>query len=258
MERIEFETPENVKVGYELAGLGSRFLAWFTDQLLLTVIGFIVVLGLIFGGIAVESNFGIFEDNGVPYALGIGIVIIGLGNFVYFVLCELLMRGQTVGKRQVNIRVVKANGFSLDAGSIIIRNLFRVLDHIPVMWVVPFFSGRSQRLGDMVAGTVLILDEPPKLQGLREILMARKPAERVFRFTPSSLQKLTATDYHAIEKLLERWGDLPGEQRESISATMVTGIVQRLAVDPPMPDQRRQFLEDLLSLEYQRQHRQVG
>src|SRR5690606_25914091 len=116
-------------------------------------------LGLVFGGIAVDSNFDFIDsEENVPFAIGIAILIIGLGNFVYYALFELFMRGQTIGKRQVNIRVVKTNGFGLDAGSIIIRNLFRILDHVPVMWIVPFFLSKAQRLGDMVAGTVLIFD----------------------------------------------------------------------------------------------------
>lgn len=258
MDHIEFETPENVKVRYEIAGLGSRFLAWITDQLLLVILGFLILLGLIVGGLAAGSDFQFSEERNVPYAIGLAILIIGLGNFVYFAVFELFMRGQTIGKRQVNIRVVKVNGFGLDAGSILIRNLFRVLDHIPVMWVVPFFSSRAQRLGDMVAGTVLVLDEPPKLQGLREILLARKPTERVFRFAPSALQKLRSSDFEAVEKLLDRWSELTSEQQQSLSATIAGALSQRLGMDPPAPDQRRQFLEDLLSLEYQRQHRQVG
>ena len=101
MSSLEFETPENVSVEFAPAGLGTRFLAWFTDQLLVWLLTFFLIIGLI---IAAVSLAGIEEfvtdleegdSNAELYLIGFMIVVWGLGSFLYFGMCELLMRGQT-------------------------------------------------------------------------------------------------------------------------------------------------------------------
>lgn len=260
MEFIEIETPENVKLSYQVAGLGSRFIAWFVDQLILLFGSLAIFLALFFSGVvsgAVFSSLGASMD-APRYAMGIAILVFGLGSFVYFAIFELLMRGQTPGKKQVYIRVINANGFSLSLGSVLMRNLFRVLDNIPLFWIVPFISAKGQRLGDIVAGTVLVQDEPKKLAGLRDVLLTRPASARVFRFGPEMLRKLNATDIEAIEKILERWQYLPEEQRLAFATALCEPLTARLQVPHPPPDQERQFLEDLLAAEYLRQQRQLG
>lgn len=95
---------------------------------------------------------------------------LGAGKFFYYGISELCLRGQTIGKRSSKIRVVKIDGFSLDAVSILVRNIFRVVDHLPLLWIVPLLSAKSQRLGDMVAGTIVIQQEVPKLTGVRSTI----------------------------------------------------------------------------------------
>ena len=92
-----------------------------------------------------------------------GIFYLGfaLSDWMYFGLSELLLRGQTFGKRQMGIRVVKADGFSLDPSAILLRTLFRVIDNMPPMWIVPLMTEKRQRLGDFVAGTIVVADQAP-------------------------------------------------------------------------------------------------
>ena len=77
------------------------------------------------------------------YTLGIFWLVYSLGSFLYFGCCELLMRGQTIGKRSVHIRVVKTDGFSLDPQSIFVRTIFRVIDHLPMLFIVPLVTERG-------------------------------------------------------------------------------------------------------------------
>jgi len=175
---IRFETPENVQVAYEPAGLGTRFLAWFLDQLLLWVVMFVAFLGLLAAGVSFGALFDESKDpddsrRALLYFMGMMMLLWGLGSFVYFALCELLLRGQTVGKRVSNIRVVKTGGFQLDAASILVRNVFRVADHLPPLWIIPAMSRLGQRAGDMVAGTIVVADAPAQLSGVRTSLAAR-------------------------------------------------------------------------------------
>ncbi len=264
---IRFETPENVHIQYEPAGLGTRFLAWFVDQILVTfvMIGMFLLMALTISSFVdvveglFESDEEDFDPGTIPlYFVGFMLLIWGLGSFVYFVLCELYLHGQTVGKRTVKIRVVKADGFALDPMSILVRNMFRVADHIPVFWVVPVFSSQSQRTGDMVAGTVVVSDDPQPLSDVRTELSQRKALEAEFRFDQIALKKLRPEDVTAIERILDRWHDLEEQQQTALLDKIVAPLALRMNVELPPADSRIRFLEDLLAAEFRRQNRALG
>jgi len=269
--QIEFETPENVLVSYQPAGLGSRFVALVADFIILILILFFLLIIAAIAGAAtavgeryVERALGSLggpRGHGAEfYVLGLFALVLGLGSFLYFGLSEYLMGGQTLGKRWLSIRVVKVNGFSLDASSIFLRNVFRIIENpmLPPLWLVPLLSKNSQRLGDMVAGTVVISDAPAKMSTLRERLLRRPASEAVFRFDATMLQSARANDFEAIEKILERWPELRAVDRERILEEICAPLSKRLNMDPPEATQRLRFLEDLLAAEYRRQHRQLG
>lgn len=264
--KLHFETPENVYIQYEPAGLGTRFLAWFVDQVLLILVMVAAFIGLACAGVSLDQLFEPFgdpfaeqsEDRAFLYFMGLMTLIWGLGSILYFGLSELFWRGQTIGKRVTQIRVVKADGFALDPASILIRNLFRVADHLSPLWIVPLLSSRSQRIGDMVAGTVVVLDDPRSLTDVRTRLSDKSAAEAEFRFDHATLKRLGAGDVEAIERILDRWGELPREQQETLLRTIVDPLARKLQVEAPPPNRRLQFLEDLLAAEFRRQSRGLG
>ena len=266
---IKFETPENVQVTYQTAGLGSRFIAWFIDSMILGLILFVLVIALLIAGAGsgtvLDDLMRSFQDTkpGQPpqlplYFWGIGVLILGLGGFFYFGLSELLLHGQTIGKRQVSIRVVKADGFSLDLPSVFIRNIFRVADHIPALWIVPLLSKSSQRLGDMAAGTVVVKEETSEISGLRDRLLGRPAADSEFRFDGPTLERARASDVEAVEKILDRWHEIDLKMRKKLLESTCGTLAERLKVEPPEPDRRLRFLEELLAAEYRRQYRRLG
>lgn len=261
---FRFETPENVQVHYEPAGLGTRFLAWFVDQIILWFALIALFVVLIVVGVSFEGVFDVFESDDVEesaqavfYFFGVMALIWGLGSFLYFGLCELLLRGQTVGKRVSNIRVAKAGGFQLDAASILVRNVFRVADHLPPMWIIPALSKLSQRAGDMVAGTIVVADAPTELSPVRAALAARGAADMQFRFDNAALARLSGDDFEAIERLLDRWPELPAEQRAPLAEVFARNLAKKLRVEPPPVDQQQRFLEDLFAAELRRQDRSL-
>lgn len=263
-DSMQFETPENVQVQYVPAGLGTRFLAWFIDQVFVFLLVIVMAVILIAGGISFASALEDMDvDNIRPdelgaYFVGIMMLVIGFGSFVYFTLSELMMRGQTLGKRASGIRVVKINGFALDPGSILIRNLFRVADNIPLLWIIPVLSRRYQRLGDMVAGTTVVSDEGPEMTDIRAALAERKASDAEFRFSAKSLQRLNETDFEAVERLLDRWRGIPESQRDQLLSKLVGSLVTKLNAEPPPPDRRVRFLEDLFAAELRRQNRALA
>ncbi len=265
MSKLQFETPENVAVEFSCAGLGTRYVAWFVDQVLTFVSMFTLLLLLACMGVSFQGVEEYFEglDEGSPpqaimYTMGVIALLFGLGSFVYFGACELLLRGQTPGKRMLKIRVVKMNGFALDPASILVRNIFRVLDHIPVIWLVPLLSVRSQRPGDMVAGTIVVKDDDVEVSVVRTQLTERSPLESEFRFDATALKQLSEQDLQAVQTLLERWNDIQPAQRQKLCETIVTSLVQRLKIDDPVEGRELRFLEDLLAAELRRQHRGLG
>jgi len=270
-ETLHYETPENVRIEYRAAGLGTRFVAWFVDSIILYVGMFVVALLLTLLAAALAEIFEDFfrrlrnllndagddVDSAAMYFVGVMILIYYLGNFFYFSFFELLMRGQTPGKRMCRIRVVKADGFVLEPPGILLRNLLRGIDQIPLMWVVPVLTRRSQRLGDMAAGTVVVSDEKAELSAVRRQLSERNAAEARFRFDYGKLGALKPSDFEAVERLLHRWFKLPEGQRRTLAERMVAGLARKMGVESPPEADRAAFLEDLLAAEFRRQDRRL-
>jgi uncharacterized RDD family membrane protein YckC len=165
---VDVPTAEAVAVRFELAGLGSRFLALAVDLAIqiLVVIG--VVIGLLLIGLLTRAGGSI---HAAPETLKLGyaflIAIAALASFVlffgYFIAFELLWNGQSPGKKLLGLRVIRDGGFPVDAGASVIRNLVRVVEAGIVFYVVSAFvmllSPENKRLGDMAAGTIVVRDD---------------------------------------------------------------------------------------------------
>jgi len=270
---LQYETPENVQIEYRPAGLGTRFLAWFVDQIVLNCVLFLAFIVLL---IFAATSQGLFRDyvdrldralnnpddpadpeTVVMYVIGIGMLIWGLGSFFYFGLSELFWRGQTPGKKMCKIRVVKADGFALDAVGVFMRNVFRVADHLPILWIVPVLSKRGQRFGDMVASTIVISDEAEELAEVRQELSARNVAESRYRFDHAKLARLSRDDFDTVERILDRWNSLPRDQQQTLLDRLVGPLCKKMQTDTPPEEDRVIFLEDLLAAEYRRQDRHL-
>ena len=166
MERsVTVRTPEAIAFYYELAGLGSRFLALCVD----TVIQVAVLVALLTVGIAsirgvtaIASSLHIGQKmlgSSVAAAIILTIFVLFYGYFIAF---EMLWSGQTPGKRLLGIRVVRDGGYPVELGGSIIRNLIRVLEFgfgfycLSVISMV--LSSENKRLGDFAAGTIVVRD----------------------------------------------------------------------------------------------------
>jgi uncharacterized RDD family membrane protein YckC len=244
---VTFETPENIEVAYRIAGPGTRYIAFVIDALLLAV-GYLVVL-LFFGAvfIATQSLGGVAQETLGIIAIVVVVIAAGFALIGYFALFEMFMGGQTPGKRLMRIRVVNAAGFSLGAGPVLIRSIFRIVDVIPPLWVVPLLSEKVQRFGDMVAGTLVVSEDTPHLSAVRERYAARDVSARQFTFTGPQIAAMRPVDVDAVELFLERRDLLHPEHRHSVCEKIVRGLSSRLGVDPPGVMERDAFLDDLFA-----------
>ncbi|MGH7699828.1 MAG: RDD family protein, partial [Gemmatimonadales bacterium] len=154
--RLAIETPEHVVVELELAGLGSRAAAAVLDGLLVLLLFIVVNLGL--GGI--ES---VAPDAAESWVVAFGIIVNFLAFWGYFLLFEALNHGRTPGKRAVGIRVVMDTGHPVTFGAAAARNLLRLVDAQPLFAYLVglafvLLHGQNKRLGDIVAGTIVVRD----------------------------------------------------------------------------------------------------
>src|SRR5436190_675148 len=158
MDEMRIETPEQIGVDLELAGLGTRFLAQVIDWFWKVLLSFALVLvgGLLYGLLMQVDP--VANASTMTTALVVGVLyVLWLGYGIYF---ELRWNGQTPGKRVVGIRAVQQNGAPLDARAACVRNLLAIADFLPALQllgaIMILLTTNRQRLGDLAAGTVVI------------------------------------------------------------------------------------------------------
>lgn len=169
-EEYTIDTPENVTFGYEVVGIGSRFVAAVIDTLILSagliVIGIVISIILAMIDDANANLESLFTTQESDWVTGLIVAIAILINFSvlwgYFIFFELLWNGQSPGKRVAKIRVVRTDGNPVGFLQSAVRNLVRLVDFLPTAYgfglITMFFNQNSRRLGDFAAGTIVIRD----------------------------------------------------------------------------------------------------
>ncbi len=149
-------TPEYVEFRFTLAGLYSRFLAWVVDALLVLLGTSMLLTGLSLVMIAFPG-----------FASALGLVVYFLVDWGYAIALETAWSGQTVGKRILGLRVIQRSGVRIGFYHAALRNLARPVDRLPILYLVggltALLSGSQQRLGDMLAGTVVVRERRLKV-----------------------------------------------------------------------------------------------
>lgn len=144
------ETPEGVELTLRAAGPLVRILAWVIDQTLRGLVYSVVGAGLAFLG---------------DLGLGIFLIFLFLAEWFYPVFFEVLRQGQTPGKMAMGLTVVNDDGTPITWTASIIRNLLRFADFLPFFYMFGLvsmaLSRDFKRLGDLVAGTVVVYVDRP-------------------------------------------------------------------------------------------------
>ncbi len=133
--RYSVETPESIEVTFELAGPGSRFCAMIIDTSLAWLVLFVIVIVAIIAGAPIMAALDDdapaderLDSSAAAWAVAILIAAAMLALFGYYTFFELILRGQTPGKRSMKIRVIHDDGTPAAPLDIVIRNLVRVVD----------------------------------------------------------------------------------------------------------------------------------
>ena len=157
-ERLDVSTPERVALQLPVAGLGHRALAYLIDAGALFL--FWIVLYFTASLLA-----GIWDEFVALSSVGRSLVFFAVfaAQWCYWTVSEIAMNGQTLGKRLMHIRVVRMDGAPVTPLESTLRNLLRFVDFLPLLYAVGvitmLFNKDNRRIGDLVAGTLLIRDE---------------------------------------------------------------------------------------------------
>lgn len=209
-------TPEAVQLHLDLAGLGSRAIAVMIDFLIQGVV--LLAIGL--GFIAVAAGGGGTRAMPIVFAVAAFLVLWGYHPF-----CEGLWRGRTPGKRAQRLRVVASDGQPASGGAIIVRNILRIVDFLPFMYgigVVAMVLGRrSQRLGDLAAGTIVVRDLKPVVP---DALPLPVYSDVHTVLDPSAV---TQTDYELVRSFLARRHSLKPQARAELARSIAAPLRQR-------------------------------
>lgn len=166
INRVRVRTPEGVVFTFPLAGPVVRCMAWVVDSIAVSAATSILGFALVWlAWISVDLTIGL---------LTVAFFAVSTGYNMVF---EYVWRGQTPGKRLMRLRVVDAGGMPLTLGQIILRNLVRVVDELPLIYLVGgsamMVSRHAQRLGDLAAGTIVVRHRPFAEPDLERLMQGR-------------------------------------------------------------------------------------
>ena len=220
--RLEVETPDHVALRYDIAGVGNRGFAAIIDF----VAALLIFLGVNAAWLVLQGIVGVGPLR--PF-LGVFELIAFMLGWSYFIVLEWLWEGQTLGKRLYGLRVITSEGSPPPFTAVMIRNLVRIVDFLPSFYGLGFLatvaSSRSQRLGDLAAGTFVVRAPRPRVDqlALRTIAPAAPAAPGDLRVGGMSgeLQRLVR-EFAAREKRL-------GEaERRRIASPLAAALRARL------------------------------
>ncbi len=203
---IEIITPENIAFTYRLAGPFHRVPAWILD---LVIRGAILLVALV---VALLASIGL---GGLGFAAWL--VLLFVLSWLYGGLCETFWNGQTPGKWILGLRVLSANGRPINGYQAMMRNLLRAADlsiFLPLALVVMACNRRFQRLGDLVAGTMVVVEERPWLGGVAKIEDPR--AYQLASFLPADL-RASRSMARALAHYAERRGYFSVARRREVA-----------------------------------------
>lgn len=221
---LEIDTPEHLAFRTRIAGPGRRMFAWVIDLML----GGLILFALVFllGTVAAVGAEGV--------GTGLTFLALFVYNWFYFTIWEQLSGGRSAGKIALKLRVVRPDGLPITWRESILRNFLRAAD---IALVPPYLlflgpvvmalDAQFRRLGDMVAGTIVVVEEPSRMN--QETAVGADP--KILEDLPGRLP-LDRTDLEALELFVNREHVSPA-RREELAEIVADFYAERLHVDRP-------------------------
>jgi uncharacterized RDD family membrane protein YckC len=227
-DKLTIETPEQTVLEFEVAGVGSRFLALAFDTLLQILAGIGLLIIFLIAGVAMPGA----ADTGIWFA-AIIVIAYFLLYFGYFAIFEVLWNGQTPGKKKEGLRVIKDSGRPITPAEAIGRNLMRIVDQLPALYAIGIcsvlLSRQNKRLGDFVTGTIVVhekslLDAKPVWES--------PPSGQLGPATSFGSERLSPEEFALVEAFLNRRSSLPADVRFTMADQIARQVVPKLSLPP--------------------------
>jgi uncharacterized RDD family membrane protein YckC len=239
---VTVRTPEAIAFYYELAGLGSRFLALFIDMAIQIGVS-IVLLIVAFSGASRAASLGrALHMNGkemTSTVLAVAILLFFAIFYGYFIIFEMLWNGQTPGKRLLGIRVVRDGGYPVELVGSIIRNLIRVLEFSLGFYFLSVISmlasSENKRLGDYAAGTIVVRDRGFEVRDPKHWL--RPAAGDLSSDASRKLASLSADELALVDRYVDRKTSLDPRAAREAAARIASALRPKVDADlAALPD----------------------
>jgi len=235
-DTLVIETPERVPLHFALASIGNRFLACTIDHAIQVIT--MIVMAIAFFTLANYSSLSDELTSAPKWVYAVLIIVLFLIVSGYFAFFEWLWNGQTPGKRWLKLRVIREDGRPVTFWEATVRNLLRSFDMMPAPFysiglISVFSTARDQRVGDLVAGTVVVRERETEAPAFAQVFAAdvSDPAQRrAFKpveFT-ADLNGLTESEIQVVETFLRRRWDLQDVPRQWMAWRVSLPIMYKL------------------------------
>lgn len=254
--RVTLQTPESVELEFTLAGIGNRAYALLIDYIVLGLM--LIVFLIVWATLAIQlgdviENLAGSNKGWQLWLLAIQLLISFFVYVGYFVFFEALWQGQTPGKRYVKIRVIRDDGRPVRLQQSTLRALLRPVDDIFFLGVFLIaLTKREKRLGDFVAGTLVIQDEQPVASASFPVSDQAKALVEKLQIE-ADLSQLLPEDFAVIREYLQRREAMTSEARTQLSRKLAHQVKEVIALEKvPQKVSADLFLEAVY-LAYQQQ-----
>lgn len=239
-KNIDIKTTQNVTIEYELASLRERMLAWLLDTVII-LFGYgvlVFVVTLLTGGAA-------FDNMGLAMLIGLLPFIL---FFIYHSAFEIWNLGQTLGKKALNIRVVRLDGKDPEWSDVILRAFLQIVDTIFSSGVIGAVliktTPKSQRLGDMAANTTVIKLFNSRYQFRLTDILSIATLENYQPVYPQ-VRRLGEQDMLFVKQMLTRYQRYPNDAHLYAMEDLITHLMPLLDIER-RPMNSVEFLKTLL------------
>jgi uncharacterized RDD family membrane protein YckC len=233
VETIMIETLEHGELRFQLAGIGTRMIAFLIDKFVQIggLLGIVLILAiLLFLTGQMDRFIEILSE--ATQSLGLWLIAIaiffyGIVTIGYFVFFEYFWNGATPGKKSQKIKVIRKDGRRMSFTNSVVRNALRIIDVLgevyPVGLIVMFCDFRNRRIGDFAAGTLVVRDDERFVPAI-----SKMPAEAAETFEMNSLAaRMDAEDYLLVAKFLSRRNELDLQHRKQLAMNISMRILKR-------------------------------
>jgi uncharacterized RDD family membrane protein YckC len=233
----DVETPEHVRFQHQLAGPAVRALAWLIDLLIRAAILLVLLMIAAIAGVAAGT-----ELRGLSF--GVMALVYFVIEWGYYVFWETIWSGRSPGKRALRLRVITDTGRPLHFLDSVLRNLVRAADWLPYMYalgvVVMGRDRRFRRLGDLAAGTMVVVEERHQVSD--PLYIHPPPTARELASLPQRIP-LSGDELEALELYLRRVPRLHPARAEELAEIVAPSLAKRVGVR--FRGEARRFLEVL-------------